>query len=674
MRIALAALITTFAASACGNDIHLTDYQADPPAVYVAKVKNILVGLPPTPDEVAAVQKDPKALGGLVDQWMAMPEYDAKMMVFFELAFQQTQITTANFVDMIPPRGLGIARSLNPLVQNLRESFARTVIAQSAQPFTSSFTTHQFMMTPAVMELYAYLDARRVDDTGTINDIFAKAQPTGQMMTIQYKAGMVDPQKAATLGDPNYLHFYNPDLPNETNYNDPTCDAMDPVTVAVSAEDLHDILYGGIPAHKNPAGQNGCTVKVTASQMGVQMQPSDFTTWKLVTIRPPTGTEKPTNFFDLYTLRNTDTLLVSTPRVGFFSTPAFFANWPTNSSNMARVTVNQSLIVATGTAIDGTDGTNPGANPPGIDTQHAVPGSACYGCHQLLDPTRSIFTATYSYFYYPQTDTNLMKVPGEFAFQGVVQSMKTIDDFAGLLATHPLVPQAWAQKLCYYVDSGACDPADPELQRIIANFAKTNQWNALVKDIVTSSLTTNATETATWQLSGEVVAVSRRDHMCAALNNRLGFNDICQLDATSSLGYGNPTLTVIGSIVQGMPSDGYGRGSTIPVLPNQPTLFYRAALENICEQVAQMTIDAKPSASQPNAKQWSSANATAAIGDFVAIIMALTPSDPRTADVTAALTDHFNAAQSTGGASASDSLKSTFVAACLSPSFIGIGM
>ena len=28
-------------------------FQADPPAVYVAKVKNILVGLPPTDDEIA---------------------------------------------------------------------------------------------------------------------------------------------------------------------------------------------------------------------------------------------------------------------------------------------------------------------------------------------------------------------------------------------------------------------------------------------------------------------------------------------------------------------------------------------------------------------------------------------------------------------------------------------
>jgi hypothetical protein len=122
-----------------------------------------------------------------------------------------------------------------------------------------------------------------------------------------------------------------------------------------------------------------------------------------------------------------------------------------------------------------------------------------------------------------------------------------------------------------------------------------------------------------------------------------------------------------------MPSDGYGRGGTIPVLPNQPTLFYRGGLENICIQVAAQVIDAKANPKQPGAKMWSSMQPDAAIADFVSLVMGLTANDPRTADVTAALTAHFAAAKS-GGATATDSLRSTFVAACLSPSFIGIGM
>ena len=37
-------------------------FEADPPTVYVAKVKNLLVGLPPTADEVSAVTADPTQL------------------------------------------------------------------------------------------------------------------------------------------------------------------------------------------------------------------------------------------------------------------------------------------------------------------------------------------------------------------------------------------------------------------------------------------------------------------------------------------------------------------------------------------------------------------------------------------------------------------------------------
>jgi len=49
-------------------------FSADPPNVYVAKVKNILTGLPPTDAELNAVTADSTQLGHLVDGWMATPE------------------------------------------------------------------------------------------------------------------------------------------------------------------------------------------------------------------------------------------------------------------------------------------------------------------------------------------------------------------------------------------------------------------------------------------------------------------------------------------------------------------------------------------------------------------------------------------------------------------------
>jgi len=181
---------------------------------------------------------------------------------------------------------------------------------------------------------------------------------------------------------------------------------------------------------------------------------------------------------------------------------------------------------------------------------------------------------------------------------------------------------------------------------------------------------TNAKPTQTSTTNGEIVSVSRRDHLCAQLNNRLGLVDICELDQTYRRGQQPSTIA---SIVTGLPSDGYGRGSTVPVLPTDANLFYRAGLENICGAISQMVVDAAVDPKQPGAKHWSSSDLDGAINDFVGVIMGLTSSDPRASQANAILHSHYTAATGTG-ASATDSLRSTFVVACLSPSFIGIGM
>ena len=663
------ALLALTLAIGCGTDFSEppppATFQPDSPAVYVAKVKNILVGQPPTDAEIAAVDADANALGGLVDGWMQTPEYQAKMLVFFELAFQQTQITPADFVDLIPQRGLGRGVAQNALLQNMRESFARTVLALIAQgrPLTDAFTTNQLMMTPALMMMYAFLDARQVHDDGTVADSFFSNNKTLQITVESGTATTID--HSATAGDGMFMTWYAPDLPN-LSYGNAGCDGMTSFTITANAESLFDLLLGAIPPHTGPGGIN-CP-EHNAPSREVQLAPGDFTSWKMVTIRKPMSGEATTTFYDVPSMRNASELVLKIPHPGFFSTPAFFANWPTNISNQMRVTVNQAMIVATGAAFDGADETVP-SSTPGLDPTHAQPGTMCYSCHQLLDPTRSILSSTYSWFYYQQDDSSLRAQPGLFAFQGVISPMNTIQDFGHLLATHPLVPQAWAQKLCYYANSAPCDPHDPEFQRIVADFSNGMSWSTLVHDLMTSPITTNAKQTVTWSTNGEVIAVSRRDHICAALNNRLGLVDICQLDA--SIAPKKPS--VIAQVVAGLPSDGYGRGSTIPVLPNQPTLFYRAGLETICENVAAMVVDATPDPNQPGAKQWSSSQPQAAIKDFVSLVMGLTSSDKRSAPANSILFDHYNQALATGAAP-TDALRSTFVVACLSPSFIGIGM
>ena len=160
---------------------------------------------------------------------------------------------------------------------------------------------------------------------------------------------------------------------------------------------------------------------------------------------------------------------------------------------------------------------------------------------------------------------------------------------------------------------------------------------------MTSPLVTYAgTRRAAAGENGEVVAVSRRDALCAALDARLGLADVCALDAFSGIS----ARTTVPEIVSGLPSDGYGRGAVAPVLPNQPTLFYRAGTENICEAVAAMVVDVTNPVA--GSKQWSSTQPTAAIADFVATLMALVPSDPRSAAATSILQSHYAAAMKSG--------------------------
>ena len=650
------------------SDVGALAFQADPPTVYLAKVKNLLVGLPPTSDEVAAVTADPTQLKPLVQGWMQLPQYTTKMQRFFELAFQQTQVTSADYADQFYPKQIDENVATTPLLlQNLQESFARTMLALIAagQPLTAATTTNQLMMTTALKELYAFLDVWEVDDSSTVTDRFKKANPKLQI-TVETAGGPIPIADTLDPTSANYMHWYNPDAATEDS-SIAGC-AMDPIVYPPSAFTLHWLLYGVLDGRKLADGTN-CP-NANGSATAAQLAASDFTDWTLVTIRPPKTGEAPSTFYDLPALRSATTLVLSIPRVGFFSTPAFFANWQTNTSNQMRVTMNQTLIVALGASVDGTDPTAPPTNPPpGLDTVHASSG-ACAHCHVTLDPTRSIFAASYSWNYHDQLDTTWSGQPGEFIFQGVVQPVTSMADLGSTLAAHPFFAAAWVEKLCTYANSGPCDAADPEFQRLVSLFQGSNySWNTLVAELFASPLTTNATPTETTAAHGEIVAVSRRDHLCAALDNRLGLSDVCGLKATTK----KQLTATVPQIVSGLPSDGYGRGSTIPVLPNQPSLFYRAATENICAAVAAEVIDVAAAKQTDAGTYWSSSDPDGAIADFVSTVMALVPADPRSAAASSVLHAHFTAALAQG-ATATAALQSTFVAACLAPSAVSIGM
>jgi hypothetical protein len=642
-------------------------FQADPPAVYVAKVKNLLVGLPPTDDEVAAVAADPAQLGALIQGWMALPQYAQKMMRFFELAFQQTQISSADFADQMGGQQISLNAGTTPLLQqNLQESFARTVLQLVAQgkPLSEAMSTQSFMMTTALKELYAFLDVWQVDDNGKVTDRFKAANPSLQI-TVGTAAGAVPIADSLDPASANYMHWYDPDVAT-ANATVADCQA-DPIVYPARALTLHWLMLGSLDGRKLADGTNCPPVGGTAA--APQLTAADFSDWTMVTVRAPAAGEATTTFYDLPSLRAATTLTLSVPRVGFFSTPAFFANWQTNTSNQMRVTMNQALIVALGTAVDGSDQTVPPGPVPGLDVTHAQQ-PACIVCHRTLDPLRSILSATYSWDYHNQVDPVWKGQPGLFVFEGVTQPVSSVADLGASLAQHALLPQAWVQKLCTYATSAACPTDDPEFQRLVAAFQGSGlAWNTLVTDLFSSPLVTNAAPTRPDAGAGTAVAVSRRDHLCAALNARLGFTDLCALNAPSKKQLSQP----VPQIASGLPSDGYGRGATMPVLPNAPTLFYRAGAENICAAVAAQVIDVPASKQVAGVKQWSSAAPDAAIAELVSLVMGLTSGDPRAAQATSILQAHFAAARQQG-ATATAALQSTFVAACLAPSATAIGM
>jgi hypothetical protein len=442
----------------------------------VPKVKNLLLGLPATEEEIAAVTKDPTALREMVDAWFVRPEAQAKLGNFFNKAFQQTQISQNDFFDQLSVDNIG---SL-PVFAQAQESMSRTAlkVIADAKPFTDTATTHTFMMTPMLMSLYLALDQAQVDDTG--KQSISLPMPDGTLNTTQafwitYNATAPIPlTDTMDPASPSFMHFASPmpftcNLPqlddtghvvldatgnamkvmatyNQRKYasvsaaflglfgwatsRNVIADAMDPdgpPTITVPED---------VPADKKNLYNYNCTGGFGYTSPNVTAQD---VIWRPVTVRAPNDGEKLTPFYDLPTLRAANEIVVRTPRVGFFSTPAFFANWPTNNSNQHRDTLNQALIVGLGRSINPVDKGTATVLDSGKDGQHSDPTSPCYSCHQTMDPMRNVFRQAYTYSYHAQHDATQVFSTASFDYLGQKAPLASFDDFASALVNHPLL-------------------------------------------------------------------------------------------------------------------------------------------------------------------------------------------------------------------------------------------
>ncbi|MCU0685719.1 MAG: DUF1585 domain-containing protein [Polyangiaceae bacterium] len=615
-------------------------FEAVSPYAYTAKIKNLLTGLPPTDAELSAVVADPGALRGLVDAWAAGPEFRAKMRSFFANAFQQTQLNGSSLTDQLDGRPLR-GEAAEPLLRNVAESFARTAVAfvGEGRPLTEAVTTRQFMLTPALKSLLAYLDADHVSDEGNRN------QGDRVPFTLILDGTTVIPlEQSIDPAGPNFMKW----APGGK------AAAECPTRTSDQPYNLFSALLGFTPTAA------GCGGEPFAATFGA----ADFDDWRLVTLRPRGEGEASTPFYDLPALRGATELALRVPRVGFFSTPAFFANWATNDSNQSRVTTNQSLIVALGASFDGADATVP-LGQGGLDGEHAAPGTECYGCHQALDPMRQYFSQAYTYYGHDQRDPQKAALPGNFAFGGATAQGKGPADLAEALASHPRFAAAWAHKLCHYADSARCSDGDPEFQRVVEAFrASGHDFKVLVREMFSSPLVTGAEHVATFDDRGVVVSIARANHLCDALSRRLGLEgDFCGLQVSLARPPAGSAPVFAGAI----PSDSYSRGSEIPVTLSDATLFFQGAVEGLCTAVANATIGGAAGVRYPIGKPQE------AIDDFVRTVMALAAPDPRAAPAGAILREHYEGAVA-GGAKPADALKSTFILACTSPTSIATGL
>jgi hypothetical protein len=707
------------------------------------KVKDLLVGMPCSDDEVNTVTTmGPAGLQQLIIGWETdsnyQPLFQGKMIPFFRNLFQQVGfIATENFKPQLLENGgfdfgpFGTAAVGDDvyfkLVQNLQDSFALTawqMVKEGQQPFSDVLSTTKFVMTTGLLSLYTQIEMPNDEPYN-----FSGGANTNTKLA--WKLDYVDTislEDALNPSSPNYMVFDDEKPANPGNSflfggsgGFTTCQGT-------GLNGASTVQFGGASSggFSNPTGGYaqlfqrliGYTPRYPfvgspscwEHPSKPYMTDSDVSDWRWVTIAPKQSGDAYIQPYDLPSLRKATTVKLAMPRVGFYTTPAFLALWNTNDSNQHRVTMNQTLLAALGQSFTSDNNLTP-LTETGLASSHTTTSGECYGCHKSLDPMRMFFGNQYDF-----NDRNdFVKNPfngsqpnprpaaplqAGFAFADVnwqsPSGGSTIADLGPLLlkATDqdsndplPLFALSVAQNLCYWANSTACSTSDSTFRGIVSNFVKGNyNFAALVKELLSSPLVTGAAATDTFAGDSNgnenvPISISRQAHLCAALSNRMGISDICALQAAVPSSTQNTTLTIAGSVA----ADAFSRGSPTPVTPAYPDLFYRAASEELCENIAKLVVDA-------TGGPYTSSSSSCTDGDglmtkFVEQVMGVNHSDSVHDMAVTILENHCAAAakvKTTGGgggpgggtstSAQTNSVRSTFVLACESPTSLGIGL
>ena len=701
------------------------------------KIKDLLVGMPCSDTEVNTVESmGPAGLQELIINWttssMYQPMFQGKMVPFFRNLFQQVGFTaTQDFKNQLLENGgfdfgpFGTAAVGDDvyfkLVQNLQDSFALTaweMVKEGTEPFSDVLTTQRFVMTTGLLSLYTEIE---MPDDEPYN--FSGGANTNAKLA--WKLDYVDTITLDDALNPNGSHYMTFDDEKPANPGSSflfggqggftTCQGTGP-------SGMPTVQFGGSSSggFSNPTGGYaqlfqrliGYTPRYPfvanptcwEHPSKPYMTDGDVSDWRWVTIAPKGSSDAYVQPYDLPSLRNLTTVKLAMPRVGFYTTPAFLALWNTNDSNQHRVTMNQTLIASLGTSFTSDNNLTP-LSEVGLASAHTTTTGECYGCHKSLDPMRMFFGNQYDF-----NDRNdFVKNPfngsqpnprptaplqSGFAFADVnwqsPSGGSSMTDLGPLLlqATDglttdpsgalPLFALSVAQNLCFWANSNACSTDDPVFRGVVADFVSSKyNFTVLMKELFSSALLTGAAATATYPADkggNETVPVSiaRQAHLCAALSNRMGLSDVCALQTAVPTSAQNTTLTIAGSVA----NDAFSRGSPTPVTPAYPDLFYRAASEELCENIAKLVVDA--TGGPYTSSSTSCTNGDGLLTKFAEQVMGMNPGDPAHNQAITILEGHCTAAAkvktSGGGSAQTNSVRSTFVLACESPTSLGIGL
>lgn len=634
-----------------------TPYEAPLAQTYVARIKRLLTTDALTSAELDSVRADPDSLYGLIGQWLTSPGSDARLLEFFRTGFQQDEFDAD---DLLHQFGLGtflgnVKGVQGPSMPNqvsewigmsFRESFARTALhlVRTSRPFTEVATTDHFMMNTPMMVLLAWQDHRVYPDANPYYPDWGVM--TTEVPKVSYVKEAIP--IAQTL-DPNHANFMRFTYPADAN----SCLGAEDVLTPSDRRYLDRAIRAMFGAYDRLG--SGCPI---ASNAFAMFEANEWQNWRWIHVRRTNDIAAGDRFYEVDKLRNATELTLLTPRVGFMTTPAFFAVWPTNADNSSRVTLNQTLITGLGRSIE-----NSALVPEFddfLDAEHAAPGTSCYGCHAALDPTRNFFRREFTDQASRQVDPQARALPATFAVGSMRAEGSSIEDFAQALADHPDFAIGWTQKLCSYATGGSC-PDDPEFDRVVQAFRDSGySFTKLLQELFSSPLVTGAT--CLEGGGGDAASVARRRYFCEAMSTRLGVEDACFY--FYSRARGTPSQQAIRQIAPSIPDDTYSRGVPEPLMITDTNLFVSGAYERICETLAPLAVGA--------GKVLDPSDPNAAVRAAVGRVMAIPTSDTRYDELVALLDEHYASARKQGDANLA--LQSVFVLACLSPAVSGFGL